>query len=293
MRLNRLLQHMLSMELWAIDQEWLNQWMIDSDAVVEAAVERQRERSVARSTGGIAVVPIHGPISARPDIFERIFGVSRSANVQTISRNIRAALADETVKAVVLDMDSPGGTVSGVPELAAEIYSLRGDKPIIAQVDYLCASAAYYLAAQADDIVASPSAMVGSVGVFIQHMEMSKMLEMDGVTVEFIASNPEKVDGNRFQPLTDSGREELTALVDDAWKMMVADIARGRGATPATVREGYGKGHIFAAADALERGMVDKVRTFAETLQVYGVSPGSTGRSRARAERELELLTLY
>jgi len=273
----------------AIDPDWLSRFQMDPQGTVEAAISRQKETAVARAAGGVAVVSVRGPIMPGGGILSMLGLV---AALEVIGARLRAALADDEVKAVVLDMDSPGGPVEGVTELANEIYSLRGDKPIVAQVNYMACSACYHIAAQADDIVASPSALVGSVGTFIQHMEFSGMLEQDGVTVEYIASAPEKVDGNRFQPLTDTGRAEMQALVDDAFETMVADIARGRGVSPNVVRgDDYGKGHVFNAREALRRGLVDKIRSFAETLAVYGITQGR-GKGRARAERELAMLNL-
>lgn len=276
----------------------LNEVGAISDNEVQAAVHPATERATAKRQGAVAVIPVKGPIFAKPNIFER-YGLGISA--ETLGKMVTAAVDDPEVKAVVLDVDSPGGGVFGVPELAAKIMALRGKKPIIAHADHMAASAAYWIAAAADEIVASPSAMVGSVGVFILHMDFSEALKAEGVKPTFIATTPEKVDGNPYEPLSKSGEAELRALVDDAMKMFVGAVAKGRGVTPETVRADFGKGHVLTAGDALKAGMIDKVRTLEETLAAYGVSVQPQGQrpaaSRGRAalalqrrSREIDLL---
>jgi ClpP class serine protease len=117
-------------------------------------------------------------------------------------RTVSEPLADSDVKAIVLDVDSPGGVISGVAELAGELRGLRGGaKPIVAHADYLVASAAYWIASQADEIIATPSALVGSVGVYSMHVDQSGWLEQLGIKVTLVAEPAQKVEGNPFDPL--------------------------------------------------------------------------------------------
>lgn len=264
---------------------------------VAAAVARPAsERALAGKPGAVAVIPIRGVIQPHLDEWELLgFAVS----TDTIGRRVRAAVADPDVKAVVLAIDSPGGFVAGVPELAAEIRALRGAKPIVAQADHLMASAAYWIAAQADQVIASPSALVGSIGALAMHVEFSKMLEADGIKATIIAAGKHKADGNDIEPLSEGARAGIQGLVDDAYTRFVADVAKGRGVTAKAVRAGYGEGAVLAAGVALEAGLVDKVRSLADTLAALGVgpaAPGPVGRQPPRAlaarrrDRELQFL---
>src|SRR5690606_41174106 len=133
--------------------------------------------------------------------------------------------------------------------------------PIVAHADYLAASAAYRIATAADEIVASPSALVGSVGVVSMHIGFSQALEVDGVKVTFIAEPPGKVDGDPFEPLSVSARQEIETIVDEAYRAFVSDIGRRRAVPPATIRDEDGSRPVLTASDAQKPGMVDKVRT--------------------------------
>lgn len=282
-------------DTWAAEAERLLDLHLEPPWATQAAVHPATERATARRQGAVAVVPVKGPIFAKSNFWERL-GLASSA--ETIGRQLSEAVNDPAVKAVVLDVDSPGGGVFGVPELGEKILALRGTKPIVAHADFMAASAAYWIAAAADEIVASPSALVGSVGVFILHVEFAEALKLEGVKPTFIASTPEKVDGNPFEPLSETGAAELRALVDDAMKMFVGALAKGRGLPAETVRSAFGKGHLLTAGAALKAGMIDKIRTLDDTLAAYGVSaqpdqrPAASRRNALAAKRRRREINL-
>jgi signal peptide peptidase SppA len=254
---------------------------------IEARVDPRTERSVAQKQGGVAVIPVFGVITARPSIYEA-YGLTISA--QTIGRRVREALADPDVKAVVLDVDSPGGVISGVPELAAELRGLRGAKPIVAHADYLMASAAYWIASQADEIIAAPSALVGSVGVYSMHVDQSGFLEQMGIKVTLIAEPAQKVRGNPFEPLGEDAEAHMRGIVRHGLRAFRADVAAGRGVSVSSVADEWADVHV--AADAKTMGMVDKIRSLPETLAAYGVGQAraaQAGRQRAAALRQAQL----
>src|SRR5207302_11309430 len=118
-----------------------------------------------------------------------------------------AAIADPNVSAVVLDTDCPGGSAAGTPELASKIRAARGKKPIIAVANALMASAAYWIASAADEIVATPSADVGSVGGYQAHLDQSQALEKEGLKVTFIQEPALKTAGNPYEPLRSAARQ--------------------------------------------------------------------------------------
>lgn len=231
-----------------------------------------------RRGGAIAVVPIHGFISARASIFDQLLG---GTSVEAIRDGFRAAMADPSVSAIVLDVDSPGGTVNGVPELAAEIRAARGQgKRITAVANTLAGSAAYWLAAQADEVIASPSATVGSVGIFAVHQEISKHLEAEGVTTTVISAGDHKTDVNEYTPITEDGKAGLQERADALYDLFVADIEKGRRIPAATIRDDWGARHMLAKA-AAGAGMVDFVGTFDDALRRAARAPRPSG---ARAE---------
>jgi signal peptide peptidase SppA len=254
---------------------------------IDARVDPRTERSVARKQGAVAVIPVFGIITPRPSIYE-YYGLATST--QTIGRRVREALADPEVKAVVLDVDSPGGVISGVAELASELRGMRGGKPIVAHADYLVASAAYWIASQADEIVASPSALVGSVGVYSMHVDQSGLLEQMGIKVTLIAEPAQKIEGNPFAPLGEDAEAHMRSIVAQGLAAFRSDVAAGRGVSASTVADEWAR--VYTAADAKAMSMVDKIRTLPETLAAYGVSQAhdtAAARQRAAALRQAQL----
>lgn len=251
------------------------------DADIQAAIDRRRQSAIARRQGAIAVVPIRGVIIPRPNIFE---AVGWATSVETIVAMTRAAVQDPEVKAVVQAFDSPGGTVSGVPEGFSDLMSLRGDTPIIAVSEHMMASGAYWLASAADEIAAAPSAQTGSVGVFMLHVDFSGALEAEGIVPTFIFAGEHKVEGNHLEPLSDEAREYFQSEVDDVYRQFTADVARGRNVSTSTVRgEAFGQGRVLSSTDAKAAGMVDQVRTLRDTLIAYGIEMQGPQASRSRA----------
>ena len=252
---------------------------------IEERIDPRTERTAARKQGSVAVIPVFGVITPRPSILE-FYGLTIST--QTIGQRVRDAVADPDIKAIVLDVDSPGGAVSGVSELAAELRGLRGAKPIVAHADYLVASAAYWIAAQADEIVASPSARVGSVGVYGMHVDQSGMLQQLGLKVSLIGEPAEKIEGNPFEPLGEDAEAHIRSSVAQELATFRADVVAGR--PQSTVSDAWGR--VYTAKDAKAMGMVDKIRTMSETLGAYGIDQAraaQAGRQRATALRSAQL----
>lgn len=230
----------------------------------------------------IAVIGIRGVIAQHVRQVDDISGPG-GTSTERVSLSLRAALDDPAVKAIVLDVDSPGGNTHGVQELAAEIFAARGRKPIIAQVNSTAASAAYWLASQADEIVVTPGGEVGSIGVYGVHKDVSVAAEKQGLKVTFISAGPYKVEGNPFEPLSAEAQAYGQTLVDATYDTFVGDVARGRAVKAAAVRGGFGQGRVVLAKDAVREGMADRVGTMDETLRrVAKMKPGAGG-NRAEA----------
>jgi len=222
------------------------------------------ERQDPRINGvGVAVLPIFGVIAQRMDLFSEISG---GTSTDTLARDFRAFRDDAKVKAIVFAVDSPGGGVYGVDELATEIRAARGTKPMVAVADSTAASAAYWLASAADEIVVTPGGQVGSIGVFTAHDDVSQMLEELGVKTTLISAGKYKVEGNPFEPLDPDAKAALQATVDQYYDRFVAAVAAGRHVSTAVVKAGYGQGRMLTSADALAAGLVDRIDTLDATI---------------------------
>jgi signal peptide peptidase SppA len=252
-----------------------------------ARVEARAARSDgyrAESRGDVAVIPVYGAITHRANILSEFSG---GTSCEQLTKAVRRAAADPDVASIVLDVDSPGGTVSGLLEAADAVYEARQQKPIVAVANAMAASAAYWLATQASELVVTPSGTVGSVGVYVMHVDQSAYLAKEGVAVTFIHAGEHKVEGNSYEPLGDEARAEWQRLVDARYQEFVGAVARGRGVSRERVESDYGQGRMLLAGDAARVGMVDRVATLEQVIDelAAGATPKKPSRS-ARAEHE-------
>lgn len=238
-------------------------------------------RATQTEAGAVAVLPLSGVIAHRSSAFE---GVSspNGTSVEAFTQMFRAAMADPSVGSIMIEIESPGGSVAGVPELGTEIRRARGSKPIIAFANTSAASAAYWIASAADEIVVAPSGAVGSIGVYSAHQDLSGALEQEGVKITLISAGKFKVEGNPFEPLSEEARADWQATVDGFYSMFVDAVAKGRGVGVADVRGGFGQGRMVYGQDAVAAGMADRVDTFENTIA--RLQRGDVAASRARAE---------
>jgi capsid assembly protease len=246
---------------------------------IEAARTRGRPRSIQ---GGVQRVPLKGVLAPMTGFLAMFFGDYNP--LDTFLSGMRDAMADDEVGAIIVDIDSPGGVVDGIPEAAAALRGMRGPKPIIASVNTLCASAAYWIASQADEISITPSGAAGSIGVYATHRDMSGMMEMMGVNTTLISAGKYKTEGNPFEPLTDEAKAAIQSDVDDFYGMFVADVAKGRGASVKDVRSGYGEGRVLNAKRSVDAKLVDRIETIDQTAaRLSSRSRGGVTRAEADA----------
>jgi signal peptide peptidase SppA len=220
-----------------------------SDADIRARLGGDPPKAPAAVTvNGVAVLSVFGILAPRMNLFTMASG---GTSAEGLARDVRTAAADERIKAIVLAVDSPGGSCHLVTETAAAVRAARAFKPVTAVVSPLCASAAYWIAANASEIVATPSGDIGSIGVVGVHEDISKALEKAGVTVSLIAAGKHKTEANQFEPLSNEARATLQRRVDACYDQFVRDVAVGRGVSERDVRDGFGQGRLLSAHDAL------------------------------------------
>lgn len=230
---------------------------------IEAALVNRKALPQPQKGGAVALIPVYGVIAPRMNLLSEMSG---GTTFEQLSAQLQAALDNPEVKTVVFDVDSPGGNVAGATEFAREVMKARTQKAIIAQVQHLGASAAYWAMAGATEIVASPSSMVGSIGVYTIHDDVSEALGKLGVKREVFAAGKYKAEGADGGPLTDDAKAHIKGLVDTTYARMVTDIGNGRGVKAPVVRAGYGEGRCLDAEAALAAGMIDRIATLSDTL---------------------------
>jgi len=250
---------------------------VDAGDTFAAAMGTRAESNRPRGKA-IAVIGVRGIIAHRMESVDNISGPG-GTSIEGLRNRIAAAMEHDQIGAVVLDVDSPGGSVAGVEELAAEIHewAKAGDKPIVAVANTEALSAAYYLASQASELVITPSGSVGSIGVFSAHQDISAKLAQEGEAITLIHAGPHKVEGHPFAPLSDEAREEMQKSVNLYYDQFIGAVSRGRNVPAASVIANMGGGRSVHAADALRAGMVDSVETLDSVirrLQAQGAAPG-------------------
>jgi signal peptide peptidase SppA len=229
-----------------------------------------REAGPSGQGGKIAVLNLFGTITQRASAFQEFSG---GTSCEAFGKAFREALHSADVSAIVIQVDSPGGQVPGVPELAEEIYQARGQKPIIAFANPTMASAAYWIASAADEIVAAPSAgTIGSLGVLTIHTDVSEQEAREGVRRTIIQSVPYKAAGNPYEPLSEETRGEFQHRVDSIHRTFMAAVAKHRGIPASRVQADYGQGRVYLADEAVAHGLADRVATLDELLTELGAS---------------------
>jgi signal peptide peptidase SppA len=249
------------------------------DEEIQAAVSSSRP-NVTNTAGTIAILPLFGTISQRASMLSMSSG---GTSTVAFGKAFDQVMADPNVSAVIVEVDSPGGGVAGVPELADKIFAARGGKPVIAQVAGDALSAAYWIISGVDEIVVQPSGSVGSIGVFVWYENWAEAYKMEGIQPEIIRYGDYKAEINDWEPLTDEGRAKLQGDVTQIGEMFVKAVARGRGVSAQTARSDFGRGRSVLAKDAVRLGMADRIGTMDDTIQRL-----ASGRWKAPARAAAE-----
>ena len=215
--------------------------------------------------GKIAIMQIEGPITPKADIFSKLFGGS---TIDVLTRDFKQLVADDNVKAIVLDIDSPGGVVHGAQEFANLVFEARAIKPVVAISGTVMASLAMWIGAAAEEIfITDETVVTGSLSALINHIDISGLEKEIGIKTTPIATGKYKIISSPFEPLTEEGRTELQAQVDHVTTALVSDIARFRGVDVDTVNSTMAAGRLFVGSQGIKAGLIDGIMGPTELIE--------------------------
>jgi signal peptide peptidase SppA len=209
------------------------------------------DRSNARWFGGNITADGIGIITIEGTLGHGWWGIP----YKVLARQIEKLDEDPTTKAILLDINSPGGAINGLVELAQSIK--KCSKPIYAYTEGYCTSAAYLLASTATQVFASPQATIGSIGVLVHIVDDSRQMEKIGISETVMRSR--HAAKKALDPHTDEGRKEIQSSLDTLEELFIREIANNRGVSSEDVIERFGQGLTFHAVEAMEKGMIDTI----------------------------------
>jgi signal peptide peptidase SppA len=253
--------------LYAIEPLWFTQavqavqrglWPVLSQEQMAATMSRDQGSLYAQTDDGVAVIRIVGQITK---------GLSKFGGTSTVMtrRALRQAVADDSIKSILLAIDSPGGQVAGVQDLADEVLRTRQRKPVAAYIEDQGASAAYWIASQAQRITANRGAEIGSIGVFAVLQDLSGAAERDGVQVRVVSTGPYKGLGVPGTPVTQDLLDEVQSQVDQVGTFFFSAVQQGRKLSD-TRLQAVTDGRVWIASQAQELGLIDGVHSFDEAI---------------------------
>ncbi len=254
----------------------------EATASPKAQVTNARTSGTRETTVGI--IDIQGTLTKSGS------SLSRASSLVSIRRSIRVAAADEEIDAILLRIDSPGGTVAGTGDVAAEVMAARQKKPVWAYVEDLTASAAYWIASQAEKIFANNgTALVGSIGTMIGLYDMSARAAANGIKAVVIKTGRLKGAGFVGTEITDEQKAYWQEIADKTQVAFTAGVARGRGRTAEQVEAEWMEGRVWNAGDAVTMGLIDGIQSLEVTVaelskRAAGKSPQTNSRRSAMSQ---------
>jgi signal peptide peptidase SppA len=218
--------------------------------------------------GGVGIFAINGPIQKGEDFYTR-YGYAVSA--RKIASTAGTLAADSAVKSVLTYMDSPGGTVDGTSEAGDAMFATRQSKPLIVHVSGNATSAAQWLSAQASATLVEPSALMGSIGVRMSLLDVSKAMADRGVVVNTLTTGTFKDAGSPYKPLSEEEKTYLLGLMQGSLNQFSAALIRGRGISAEAVALLAKDAALLSAQQAIDAGLADEISpSFAYTLALMG-----------------------
>jgi signal peptide peptidase SppA len=273
---------------WAIQEDKLREIQaiyathFRGDKIDIEAIEARLNRPLANENqdyelrdGGVAVLSIDGVIAPKANLFTRVSG---GTSAQMLTQQIESAVADPRVQALILVIDSPGGSVFGTPELAAAIHALSAEKPIVSISEGTMASAAYWFGSAANAVyISGPTVNVGSIGVVATHDYSPRAT--GGQTTEITAGRYKRI-ASSTAPLSDEGKQYLQDQVDHIYSVFVDAVAAHRDATTDDVLEQMADGRVFIGQQAIDAGLVDGFSTVDAMVEQLAADPSQFATRR-------------
>ncbi|MDR6753432.1 S49 family peptidase [Deinococcus soli (ex Cha et al. 2016)] len=272
-------------QLWAIQQPILDELHArvmnpqghgpGAEDLTEQPVALTQRVPLVRGNGkSVALVTFHGVVISRVPAWAEGYGY---VNPQRFAAEIRKLADDATVSTIVLSMDSPGGTVAGTVEAGDAVAYARTKKRVVAVTNDMAASAAYWVASQASEIVVTPTAITGSIGVISTHADYTKMMNAWGIVVTYIRSAAKKALGQPYEPFSAEAQAEWQKTVDAMYAQFIQAVARGRRKARAVVAEQWGSGEVWTGQAAVAAGLADRVGSLTAVLgELTGATPAPT-----------------
>lgn len=213
---------------------------------------------------GVAILPIRGVITLRNTFFTFLFG---GASIESLSRDFAKLVDDDSIHSIILDIDSPGGSVDGIQEFSKQIFDARNKKNIISSTSSMMASAAYWIGSAADIVrITSGTVQVGSIGVIVRHTDRSKLENEIGIKTTEVVAGKYKDITTETAPLSTQGRQTLQQHVDFIYTVFLEDVARNRATSVEDVLTNMADGRIFIGEQSIEAGLADGVSTLPELV---------------------------
>ena len=224
------------------------------------------KKAVSTGDSYVAVIRVEGPIVGAADMPSNLFSGGTTASSGRLMKEIRQAAADPAAKAVLLRINSPGGSATASQEIGDEIDRLKSSgKPVVVSMGDMCASGGYWLAAKGDRVFANPSSMTGSIGVYIGYTNYEELMGKLGINNDKIKSGAHKDILSPDRPMTPEERALVQGMVDDIYEQFVDVVATGRQMDPQQVRE-LADGRIFTGRQAQAAGLVDAMGNYYDAL---------------------------
>jgi len=285
---------------WSIEPEAFGKYVdavngLSITAVLESSQSAEAARAMHsgndagdsrlfRQSGDVAIIDVVGPVTKFESSFQSMFGGTSTLRAR---RAIRDAVADDSVASIMLRIDSPGGTVAGTADLVDDVRAATKSKRVVAFIEDLGASAAYWIATAADSIVVNRTGKVGSIGVLMTIADTSKQADEIGVKVHTIATGFFKGAGTPGTEITDEQLAELHRLVESTFAAFRDDVQTARGLTDDQMTA-ISTGQVWVGAEAVMLGLADEVGTLDTAIETARNSPALPRGSRASLPPEKE-----
>ena len=214
----------------------------------------------------VGVITIGGVISASGE--QTLFGAN-VGGARAIMEQLRDAADDDSIAAVVMRINSPGGSAAASQEIYEEVKRLAETKPVVVSMADVAASGGYYIASPADRIVANGSSVTGSIGVRMEYLELSELMEKYGIDAGNLTTGRYKDTGSLYRPMRPDEKELMQGLLDDMYDQLVTAVAEGRDMDEADVRK-LADGRVFTGEQALKVGLIDEVGNFYRAVEIAG-----------------------